>query len=109
MALDEDHSVYFDTDIFGSAATIDGKNGTIDGLFDDEYELTDIGEVGVGSTVPVFTCAISDLLDSFYTKLTDFHGKELNVNDIQYEIVHSRPDGTGQVTLILKFLHEWLT
>ena len=107
MALDEDHSVYFDTDIFGSTATIVGKS--IDGLFDDEYELSDIGEVGVNSTVPTFTCAVSDLLDSFYTKLSDFHGKELNVNDIQYEVVNSKPDSTGQATLILKYLHEWPT
>jgi len=108
MALDEDHSVYFDTDLFGSTGKFLGND--IDGIFDDEYELADIGEAGVNTTVPVFTCALADLLDgSFYKKPEDLHDQEFNVNDTQYKIKIAKPDGTGQVTLILKHLYPWLT
>jgi len=61
MAFTEDRSVFFQTGDFATAATYDGAT-EVNGILDEEY--TDVslgGQVGVGSTRPVFLYNADDI------------------------------------------------
>lgn len=52
MAMDEDLSLFFDTDEFADEATIAGR--TVAGIYDDESVIVPAGFVGVESSGPSF-------------------------------------------------------
>lgn len=98
MAFSENYSHYFSTDDFAITAsyTPDGGSAkTINGIFDNNYELIDTGEIGVSSTVPMFQCATSDLANASNLD-------QITINGTDYNVIEVMPDGTGVTMLRLQ-------
>ena len=91
---DSDRAAFLDTDDFGEAVTIGGQS--VEGIFDDEYLGSDIGEAIVSSSEPRFVCRTSDLPAITYDSTTLVRGATT------YVIVEPQDDGTGMTTLILR-------
>jgi len=93
MALEtaSDLNSYFDTDAHGTSVTfspVGSSSSTINAIFNNEYELVDIGEHGVESSIPLLTVKSSDV-----TGISQ--GDGFTVNGVTYKAVIIRPDGTG--------------
>jgi len=100
MALEtaSDLSAFFDTDAHGVSATFTPSGGsasTINVIFNNEYELIDVGGVGVESSAPVVTCKSSDL-----TGIAQ--GDQFVISSITYKARIVRPDGTGITEIVLE-------
>ncbi len=93
MALEtaSDLAGFFDTNAHGTACTFTPSGGsasTINGILNNEFQLIDVGETGVESTMPVLTVRSSDVSGVA-------HGDDFTINSIDYKAVVIRPDGTG--------------
>ena len=98
MAFVEDFSDFYNTDDFAVTVTYTPQGGsasTITGIFDDEYQLIDAGEVGVSGTSPVFECPTASVPDAAT-------GDTLIINAVTYLVVEAQPDSTGVTVLILE-------
>lgn len=93
MAFVEDLAPFFDTDEFASDATLNGV--AVRGIFDNAYQLGDVGASGMASTAPVLTLATTDVP-------TDPVGKSVVVNSLSFVVVAHEPDGTGVSLLLLE-------
>ncbi|MBV5299486.1 MAG: hypothetical protein JZU64_15500 [Rhodoferax sp.] len=76
------------------SATIDG-GVPVQGLFTDAYTSADIGPYGMASSAPTLTLASADTPDSPV-------GKAVTVNDTNYMVRATEPDGSGLTRLILE-------
>jgi len=74
-------------------ATVDGI--VVDAIFDNAYQLGDVGGSGMASTAPVLTLATTDVP-------TDPVGKSVVVNSVSYVVAAHEPDGTGVSLLLLE-------
>lgn len=73
-----------------------GESLQVEGMFDEQYRLSDRGEAGVESMVPAFFCRLSDLpLDP------DEDDPELEVGGKFYHVRERQRDGMGGVRLLL--------
>jgi len=93
MALEtaSDLASFFDTDAHGTSLSFTpdgGSTSTINGIFNNEYELIDVGENGVESTVPILTVRSSDVPGLV-------QGDSFVIDSVTYKSVIVRPDGTG--------------
>lgn len=91
MAIEsaDDRAVFFDTDDFGTAATVDGSS--VDGIFDHEY----VEAAGIAGERPVFLCRTSDI-SAVALDVT------VVVNSTNYTLRVIESDGTGLSRLILE-------
>ena len=94
MAFTETLSDFFNADTPGYAAA-SWNSTTVDGIFDKEFELAELGDIGVEGTAPVFTCALSDIVGIA-------QGQAFVVGGVNYTVVRAQPDGTGVSTVILR-------
>lgn len=99
MAIEEDFSIFFDTDGFAVPFTFTPQVGTPEtavGIFDDAYSAATGGEVTVASTQPqlIYETATLDV--------TPIYGDAITVNGTAYTVVGIQPDGTGTTTLMLE-------
>ena len=93
-----DLNAFFDTDTHGTTVTFTpngGSSSTINGIFNNEYELVDIGEHGVESSIPLLTVKSSDV-----TNISQ--GDAFTINSVSYKAVVIRPDGTGVTEIQLE-------
>ena len=93
MALENstDLDSFFDTDSHGTSVTYTpagGSPSSINVIFNNEFNLVDVGEVGVESTIPVITCKTTDVASIE-------QGDDFTINSTNYKAVIVRPDGTG--------------
>jgi len=91
-----DLSVFFNTDDFALSATFTKTGGsatTIKVLFDNAFNLINLGEVGLESTNPMASCKSSDVVGVA-------HADTLVVSGTTYKVVGIHPD--GQLITILE-------
>lgn len=74
-----------------------GKRFAINGIFDSNYQLVDIGEVGFSSSTPIFTIPTAAL------PCKPAVGDLLFIDCDQYTVRNFKADGTGVTVLILEF------
>ena len=85
----EDLSAFFNDNEMATTAYFGAS--TIFGILDSRF----LEVFGVESLKPVFICAAEDV-----TAVQ--HGDTLAINEINYRVVGSQPDGTGLMDLILE-------
>ena len=100
MALEStaDLNAFFDTDAHGSTVTYTTSGGsasTINRIFNNEFELVDIGDVGVESNIPILTVKTSDVSSVA-------QGDTFVIDSVTYKSVIIRPDGTGITEIVLE-------
>tara|TARA_R100000808_G_scaffold24841_1_gene58699 strand:+ start:2478 stop:2786 length:309 start_codon:yes stop_codon:yes gene_type:complete len=100
MALEStaDLNAFFDTDAHGSTVTYTPSGGsasTINGILNNEFELVDIGDVGVESNIPILTVKTSDVSSVA-------QGDTFVIDSVTYKSVIIRPDGTGITEIVLE-------
>ena len=93
MAFTEDLAPFFDTDEFAVDATLNGV--AVRGIFDNSYQLGDVGGQGMASTAPVLTLATTDVPASPV-------GKSVVINSVSFVVAAHEPDGTGVSLLLLE-------
>ena len=94
----EDHSAFFETAGHATAATFTSgsmPSESVDGIYNDEYADGAGGMVEFEGSKPTFFCAAADVLGVV-------QGDKLRVEGQSHNVVNVRPDGTGQVILILE-------
>jgi hypothetical protein len=74
-----------------------GKRFTINGIFDSNYQLVDVAEVGFSSSTPIFTIPTAAL------PCKPVVGDLLFIDCDQYTIRNFKADGTGVTVLVLEF------
>ena len=74
-----------------------GKRFTINGIFDSNYQLVDVAEVGFSSSTPIFTIPTAAL------PCKPVVGDLLFINCDQYTVRNFKADGTGVTVLVLEF------
>jgi len=96
---DTERAIFFSTDDFATSATYTPSGGsaaTVNGVFDKEYSLADLGGVvGVGSNDPRFICRTVDVSSAA-------NGDSIVVNAVTYTVRNVEDDGTGITTLVLE-------
>ena len=100
MALESasDLASFFDTDAHGTSVTYTPSGGsasTINGILNNEFELVDVGDVGVESEIPILTCRTSDVSSVA-------QGDTFVIDSVTYKSVIIRPDGTGITEIVLE-------
>lgn len=100
MALEtsSDLNSFFDTNAHGTSVTYTPSGGsasTINGILNNEYELVDVGDVGVENQVPVLTVKSSDVPSIA-------QGDSFVIDSTTYQSVIIRPDGTGITEIVLE-------
>lgn len=78
-----------------SNVTATVNNISVQGIFDNAYQLATVGTYGMASTAPVLTIKTSDVP-------TNPVGTGVVVNGTNYQIAAHEPDGTGISRLILE-------
>jgi hypothetical protein len=74
-----------------------GKRFTISGIFDSNYQLVDVAEVGFSSSTPIFTIPTAAL------PCKPVVGDLLFIDCDQYTVRNFKADGTGVTVLVLEF------
>lgn len=74
-----------------------GKRFTINGIFDSNYQLVDVAEVGFSSSTPIFTIPTAAL------PCKPVVGDSLFVDCDEYTVRNFKADGTGVTVLVLEF------
>lgn len=74
-----------------------GKRFTINGIFDSNYQLVDVAEVGFSSSTPIFTISTAAL------PCKPVVGDLLFIDCDQYTVRNFKADGTGVTVLVLEF------
>lgn len=74
-----------------------GKRFTINGIFDSNYQLVDVSEVGFSSSTPIFTIPTAAL------PCKPVVGDLLFIDCEQYTVRNFKADGTGVTVLVLEF------
>jgi hypothetical protein len=74
-----------------------GKRFTINGIFDNNYQLVDVAEVGFSSSTPIFTIPTAAL------PCKPVVGDLLFIDCDQYTVRNFKADGTGVTVLVLEF------
>lgn len=74
-----------------------GKRFTINGIFDSNYQLVDVAEVGFSSSTPIFTIPTTAL------PCKPVVGDLLFIDCDQYTVRNFKADGTGVTVLVLEF------
>jgi len=74
-----------------------GKQFTISGIFDSNYQLVDVAEVGFSSSTPIFTIPTAAL------PCKPVVGDLLFIDCDQYTVRNFKADGTGVTVLVLEF------
>ena len=93
-----DLSSFFDTDTHGTSVSytpVGGSSNTIVGIFNNEYELVDVGETGVEASLPILTVKTSDVPNLA-------QGDSFVIGSTTYKSVVNRPDGTGVTEIQLE-------
>ena len=96
-----DIAAFFDTTDFADSATFDGDTTPVIGIFDRNFDLTQLGGTGVATAAPVFALTTSSVP-------ANARGRYLRFGDIiaggtRYSVANVHDDGTG-ITLLQ--LHE---
>lgn len=81
-------------DDFSVAATWNGAT-TVRGIFDATFSSPDIGDIGVESNDPMFTCRTSEIPGAA-------EDDTLVISGTTYKIKGIMPDGTGVTELVLE-------
>jgi len=92
VETEDDLASFFDVSEFGVSALISGSS--VNGVFDNDY----IDALDVSGTVPMFTCAATDL---YAIVPAVGRGTTAVINSVSYIIENIKNDGTGVVILIL--------
>lgn len=100
MALEtsSDLASFFNTDDHGVSVTFTpdgGSASTIVGILNNEFQLVDVGETGVESTMPVLTVRTADVPSLA-------QGDAFVIDSVNYKSVIVRPDGTGVTEIQLE-------
>lgn len=74
-----------------------GKRFTINGIFDSNYQLVDVAEVGFSSSTPIFT------IPTAAVPCKPVVGDLLFIDCDQYTVRNFKADGTGVTVLVLEF------
>ena len=93
MSFVEDLSPFFNPAEFADTANLGGV--VVAGIFDNAYQLGDVGDVGFAAAQPMFMVASNTLATSPV-------GQSLSVNGVNYIVAASEPDGTGVTRLLLE-------
>jgi hypothetical protein len=75
-----------------------GKRFTINGIFDSNYQLVDVAEVGFSSSTPIFTIPTAAL------PCKPVVGDSLFVDCDEYTVRNFKADGTGVTVLQLEYM-----
>lgn len=95
--LQHNTTPFFNLQHFAQAAVLDGV--AVQGIFDDGYVASDVGELGMGTTRPTLLLPSSQVPAAVRGMQLQTDGKRFTVEDAQ-------PDGTGMTLLILEALHD---
>lgn len=107
MAFTEDLSVFFNVDTPGFVQTV-LAGVPVGGLFDNPYELGNVGGAGMASSQPTLTLPTTDVpprvIDWFRYFVEPFDPIELriDINGAAYQVVAHEPDGMGVSMLVLE-------
>jgi len=93
MALESatDLSGFFSTDEHAKSVTFTPSGGsasTIKGIFENAFELVEVGGIGVEATIPTLTVKSTDVSGLV-------HGDAFVIDSVSYLARIVRPDGTG--------------
>lgn len=88
-----DLDILTDPDEFGDPATWNGT--TVNGIFDNEFELAELGDISVEGTAPAFQCPSAKVVGIA-------QGNPFTVKGGNYKVVREQPDGTGWSIVILE-------
>jgi len=78
---------------FAQTVTLDGAS--VSAIFDNDYELAEIGSVGMSASGPALTLATADVP-------ADPVGASAVVGSTSYIVAEHRPDGLGVSVLLLE-------
>lgn len=96
---DTERAIFFSISDFADAGTYTpagGSAATVNGIFDKDYALSDLGgSVGISSNDPRFICLTSDVSSAA-------NGDQIVVRSVTYIIRQVEDDGTGITTLALE-------
>ena len=85
----EDFSEFFIESELATNARI--GSSIVAGIFDNQFVEVN----GIEGVRPVFTCAVSDVVDLSFEKT-------IKINDTTYKVAGVQPDGTGLTNLVLE-------
>ena len=93
------NAAFFRLQAFGTEAmiTTETSSYSVRGIFENEYETVNVGELGVESSGPKFTAATETL-----PGVAD--SDTIKVKEVTYTVRDVEPDGTGITTLRLDLL-----
>ncbi len=90
---DADRLVFFDTDEFGTSATINAA--TVKGIFDNDYYQVEFDGYVSESNQPTFICRTMDI-----SSLA--HGDTVTISGTAYVVVEIQPDSFSTTKIILR-------
>ena len=88
-----DIATMLDTDEFAVTATWNATS--VNGIFDAEFDLAELGDIGVEGNKPVFICASANVVGIA-------QGDTFVVGGNNYKVVREEADSTGVSTIILE-------
>ena len=106
MAFVEDLTAFFNADEFAVQTTLAGV--VVRGIFDNAYQLADVGGAGMAGTQPTLTLPTAQIppvvIDWFrhYAEPFDPSDLHLQIAGATYKAVAHEPDGTGVSLLLLE-------
>ncbi len=93
-----DRAVFFNKDEFGTEASYTLAAGgaaiSIDGLFENEMAAKPLGEAGIISSEPMFTCRTADLPVGYG------EGDSVVINAVSYKVAERPLDDATGITLM---------
>lgn len=95
--MDNPISEFFETTDFAQSVTYTPSGGSsvsILGIFDNEFSLNDISEMGYQNMNPYITCKTSDVNNAT-------NGDTFVISSVTYYVIGVQPDGTGITRIIL--------
>lgn len=106
MAMTEDLTAFFSAAEFAVQTTLAGV--VVRGIFDNAYQLADVGGAGMDSTQPTLTLPTAQIppvvRDWFlhYAEPFDLADLQMQIAGATYKAVAHEPDGTGVSLLLLE-------
>lgn len=107
MAMTEDLSAFFNPSEFAVQTTLAGV--AVRGIFDNAYQLAEVGGAGMACTQPTLTLPTAEVPERVITTLREYIYEPTNpidllmeVNGTTYKVVAHEPDGTGVSVLLLE-------
>lgn len=92
-----DIAAFFDTADFADSATFDGDTTPVVGIFDADFDLTQLGGTGIATTAPVFVLPSTSVPANARSRYLRFG--DIITGGSRYRVVNIHADGTG-ITLL---------